>query len=155
MQSCWINCLKNHVETRRCFSVDTLSWDVVCVYREPYSLSWCDPCIECNVKFCFCRSNRPEDCNFIKKETLAQVFSCEICEISKKFWWLLLHLEGGYLLNSLSYRNQSIDLLGKSMDWFLCDSGLRHERVKHWNIEVSTTIIKHICLNIDEHLTGE
>ena len=22
-------------------------------------------------------------CNFIKKETLAQVFSCEICEISK------------------------------------------------------------------------
>ena len=23
-------------------------------------------------------------CNFIKKETLAQVFSCEFCEISKK-----------------------------------------------------------------------
>ena len=26
---------------------------------------------------------RPEPCNFIKKETLAQVFSCEFCEISK------------------------------------------------------------------------
>ena len=26
---------------------------------------------------------RPEACNFIKKETLAQVFSCEFCEISK------------------------------------------------------------------------
>ena len=26
---------------------------------------------------------RPEVCNFIKKETLAQVFSCEFCEISK------------------------------------------------------------------------
>ena len=26
---------------------------------------------------------RPEDCNFIKKETVAQVFSCEFCEISK------------------------------------------------------------------------
>ena len=25
----------------------------------------------------------PEVCNFIKKETLAQVFSCEFCEISK------------------------------------------------------------------------
>ena len=25
----------------------------------------------------------PEPCNFIKKETLAQVFSCEFCEISK------------------------------------------------------------------------
>ena len=30
----------------------------------------------------------------------------------------------------LSYRNQSIDLLCKSMDWFLYDNGLRHERVK-------------------------
>ena len=29
----------------------------------------------------------------------------------------------------LSYRNQSIDLLHKSMDWFLYDNGLRHERV--------------------------
>ena len=28
-------------------------------------------------------SCRPEACNFIKKETLAQVFSCEFCEISK------------------------------------------------------------------------
>ena len=25
----------------------------------------------------------PETCNFIKKEALAQVFSCEFCEISK------------------------------------------------------------------------
>ena len=25
----------------------------------------------------------PEACNFIKKETLAQVFSCEFCDISK------------------------------------------------------------------------
>ena len=28
-------------------------------------------------------SCRPETCNFIKKETLAQVFSCKFCEISK------------------------------------------------------------------------
>ena len=31
---------------------------------------------------------RPQDCTFIKKETLAQVFSCEFYEISKK---TLLH----------------------------------------------------------------
>ena len=31
---------------------------------------------------------------------------------------------------SLSYRNQSIDLLCKSIDWFLYDRGLRHERVE-------------------------
>ena len=30
---------------------------------------------------------------------------------------------------SLSYRNQSIDLLCKSVDWFLYDRGLCHERV--------------------------
>ena len=28
------------------------------------------------------------------------------------------------------YRNQWIDLLSKSMDWFLYDRDLRHERVK-------------------------
>ena len=31
---------------------------------------------------------------------------------------------------SLSYRNKSIDLLSKSMDWFLYDRDLHHERVK-------------------------
>ena len=41
---------------------------------------------------------QPEACNFIKKETLAQVFSCEFCEIFKNtifiehLWWLLLNL---------------------------------------------------------------
>ena len=30
----------------------------------------------------------------------------------------------------LSYRNQSIDLLWKSMEWFLYDNNLHHERIK-------------------------
>ena len=36
---------------------------------------------------------------------------------------------------SLPYRNQSIDFLRKSMDWFLYDRGLHRERVKlvKWN----------------------
>ena len=29
-----------------------------------------------------------ETCNFIKKETLAQVFSCEFCEISKNTFFI-------------------------------------------------------------------
>ena len=33
----------------------------------------------------------------------------------------------------LSYRNQSIDLLCKSMDWFLYDNGLRLERIKSFS----------------------
>ena len=36
----------------------------------------------CSAKNVFCKK-RPQACNFIKKETLAQVFSCEFCEISK------------------------------------------------------------------------
>ena len=43
----------------------------------------------------------------------------------------------------LSYRNQSIDLLCKSMDWFLYDNGLRHERV-NWK---SVQMTKNICWN--------
>ena len=45
---------------------------------------------------------------------------------------------GGLILSwrrSLSYRNQSIDLLCKSMGWFLYDRDLHHERVS----------LKHFC----------
>ena len=42
----------------------------------------------CSVKKAFLEISQnsqenTEACNFIKKETLAQVFSCEFCEISK------------------------------------------------------------------------
>ena len=37
----------------------------------------------CKKVFFLCKKV-PKACNFIKKETLAQVFSCEFCEISKK-----------------------------------------------------------------------
>ena len=32
-------------------------------------------------------SKKPEACNFIIKETLAEVFSCEFCEISKNIFF--------------------------------------------------------------------
>ena len=34
----------------------------------------------------------------------------------------------------LSYRNQSIDVQRKSVNWFLYDNGLRHERVKFQSV---------------------
>ena len=43
---------------------------------------------------------------------------------------------------SLLYRNQSIDLLCKSTDWFLHDKNYHHERVKH-----SSGIIRMRILN--------
>ena len=42
----------------------------------------------CSVKKVFLQIHkkvRALACNFIKKETLAQIFSCEFCEISKNF----------------------------------------------------------------------
>ena len=32
-------------------------------------------------------NHKPEACNFIKKETLAQVFSCEFCKIYKSTFY--------------------------------------------------------------------
>ena len=43
----------------------------------------------------------------------------------------------------LSNRNQSIDLLCKSMDWFLYDNGLRHERVNYF-----TNLSGKICVGV-------
>ena len=39
---------------------------------------------------------------------------------------------------SLSYRNKAIDLQSKSMDWFLYDRNLRHERVKPFQANYSS-----------------
>ena len=48
----------------------------------------------------------------------------------------------------LSYRNQSIDLLYKSIDWFLYDNGPRHERVKakvaHNKLTYTITILNRL-----------
>ena len=58
----------------------------------------------------------------------------------------------------LSYRNQSIDLLCKSMDWFLYNSGLRLEKVKKLSYRIlielfmyheSTLLIKHKLINLN------
>ena len=40
-----------------------------------------------------CQSLLPEACNFIKKETLPQVFSCEFCKISKNTFFYRTPLE--------------------------------------------------------------
>ena len=52
--------------------------------------------------------------------------------------WFLLTLSWR---RPLSYRNQCIDLGSKSMDWFLCDKGLRHERANknHFTVTGRTT----------------
>ena len=56
------------------------------------------------------------------------------------------------LLRSLSYRNQFIDFQSKSMDWFLYDNGLRHERV---NVVLRTSRFRLINLFMTELLICE
>ena len=56
-----------------------------------------------------CIRVRPEACNFIKKETLAQVLSCEFCEISKKMFLIFLqNTSGGCFCHTASNRFQKI-----------------------------------------------
>ena len=43
----------------------------------------------------------------------------------------------------LLYRNQSTDLLRKSMDWLLCDNSLRHEQLK-WGKDEEKCWVQHI-----------
>ena len=50
--------------------------------------------------------------------------SLYLSDISKKVFLTLSRRR------PLSYRNQSINLQSKSMDWFLYDNSLRHESVK-------------------------
>ena len=48
----------------------------------------------------------PDACNFIKKETLTQVFSCEFCETFENMFWFiepLWWLRTNYPLKSSSY----------------------------------------------------
>ena len=75
---------------------------------------------------------RTEACNFIKKETLAQVFSCEFCEIFKNMyfedhlrkaaswslWFSLITLK--ILVDALSYLFYVIRVLSNSQPAITC-----------------------------------
>ena len=64
-------------------------------------------------------------------EPLSSLFDLFLCKW--KWIWYQKNQQPSSILSRrrpLSYRNQSIDLQSKSMDWFLYDNGLRLERVK-------------------------
>ena len=65
------------------------------------------------------------------------IMKSQLCVWSMYTWSILeqqdISLMDGSTLSwrrSLSYRTQSIDLQNKSMDWFLYDRDLRHEKIK-------------------------
>ena len=52
-------------------------------------------------------------------------------------------------MKPLSYRSQPIDLQSKSMDWFLYDNGLRHERVKRsWEFARSSALFSNTGITL-------
>ena len=58
-------------------------------------------------------------CNFIKKETLAQVFSCEFCEISKNTFFYRIPLVAASGPAIFTFVNQF--LISYVVFFFLCD----------------------------------
>ena len=61
--------------------------------------------------------------------------SCILCRIdSGVFVAYTVHLLISFITGSLSCRNQSIDLLYKSMEWFPYHRDLRHERANQTNV---------------------
>ena len=56
----------------------------------------------------FLKSCSPEACNFIKKETLAWLFSCEFCEISKKTFFYGTLLVAASELKTLRYNYEQM-----------------------------------------------
>ena len=90
----------------------------------------------------FTRKHQTQACNFIRKDTLKQVFSCEFYKIfrtpfyiQEHLQWLLLKLaKTKYLSYSeqmfLSYKDQWTDLYCQSIEWFLYDLGIEHKWVR-------------------------
>ena len=58
-----------------------------------------------------------------------------------------------FVTETVIYRNQFNDLRSKSIDWFLYDNGLHHERVKY-SLEYKVTINHRKVMRIDPELFG-
>ena len=84
----------------------------------------------------YLRNHTSYDCDFwytcVKWLYFQQIISFFNILIFENFRWIKRQKMTLTLSQrrSISYRNQSIDLQSKSIDWFLYDIGLRHERVK-------------------------
>ena len=86
-------------------------------------------CVQIALYISCCQSlsipHTENDCN---KPRGIRIF-LKILSWNFKFWKHNLTLSRW---RSPSYRNQSIDFHSKSLDWFLYDRDLRHERVDSW-----------------------
>ena len=101
-------------------------WAKSNIYLQFFSIIW--ESLSLSENFVFCLTSTTCSGCFVLK------FAVKLVERSIRSNRPILFNESPCLTLSwrrpLSYRNQSIDLQSKSMDCFLYDRGLRHERVK-------------------------
>ena len=85
--------------------------------------------------------------------SLQKILNPSVQKLNQTSWYLIRKIIELTLSwrRSLSYRNQSIDLQSKSVDWFLHERGLRYERVK--NLAGMTTT-KIPLINLMTHFTN-
>ena len=62
----------------------------------------------------FAKFTGKQACNFIKKETLAQMFSCEFCEISKNTFFHRTPLVAASLKSQYSSQREISQLIGRA-----------------------------------------
>ena len=96
----------------------------------------------------FCRTEQALICNIIKKETLAQLLSCEFCEIFKNIffkehlWWLLLQK---HLLSLTVIFVQKI----KGINWFRSEiDDLKVNSCRFGNLSIFSDAYKNNTLKI-------
>ena len=88
-----------------------------------------------------------------KKLTQRESETTSLFTTLPKIWSLLWTLPNAQQFLTLSwrrpisYRKQSSDLRSKSMDWFLYDNGLRHERVNYFRRKAKSKMFDRV-LNI-------
>ena len=106
-------------------------------YRN-YLISWCESFVEAQG---FRRVLR------VLLETLRKLYvSTKFPHQETRWSFGVLYSDRRHLTFSwrrpISYRNQSIDLWSKSMDWFLYDNDLRHEKVNWFALQIICLVSK-------------
>ena len=83
-----------------------------------------------------CQSLQAEACNFIKKETLAQVFSFEFCEFSKNTFFTIT--SENWNSHTMYYWIEGI--VSKSKQYIITTSRIVMKNKRHWtNFSIAVT----------------
>ena len=100
--------------------------------------------------------NTPPELSF-NKVTGLRPSLCNLIFIIFSFIFIVIYHSTLSWRRPLPYRNQSTDLLCKSMDWFLYDNGLSHEIINliKADVLVSVLFLEYFLLLFDDNMVEE